>query len=275
MQNGGPRTMEGVRLRVDLAYRGDEFHGWQRQPGGLRTVQGVLEAALERLIGHNGSPRAAGRTDAGVHARGQVCHLDTHNAAEAERVVRALWGLMPDDVLVRKVRAVSPVFDARFSATSRRYSYRILRARDLFEPFAWYVRPPLDPEAMNAAAACLRGEHDFSSFCKSASLRESNRCHVDLCFFDWAEDSAIFHLRADRFLHNMVRNLVGTLVEVGRGTRRPEDVSEILAARDRRAAGRRAPPTGLCLEEVTYPPELDDPGHRPAPWGGAGPETAG
>jgi len=258
-----------VRLRIDLAYVGTAFHGWQVQPG-LRTVQGELARGAGRLLGRPVMPVGAGRTDRGVHARGQVAHLDVADAAEAERLVRALAGAMPDDVAVTGVRAVSPDFNARLSATFRRYSYHLLLGRDLFRPHCWQVAAPLDRAAMDRAAADVPGTHDFTSFCKAASLKDDgNVCAVDLCSFDWQDDSAILHVRANRFLHHMVRNLAGTLVEIGLGRRAGDDVPAILAARDRSRAGGMAPPEGLFLEEVGYPARLLDPAWR-EPAGGPG-----
>jgi len=136
-------------------------------------------------------------------------------------------------------------------------------ARDLFRPYAWYLWRPVDRAAMDAAAAAFLGAHDFISFCKATSLRDDgNVCDVSRCAFEWSRDSAIFHVRADRFLHHMVRNMVGTLVEIGRGERAPDDVPRILASRSRSACGRMAPPQGLFLEEVIYPG--DDGGERAA-----------
>lgn len=251
------------RLRLDLAYRGDGFHGWQVQPG-LRTVQGEVGACLERLLGRPCLPIGAGRTDTGVHARGQVAHVTLRDDAEAARVARSLPGMVPDDILVHGARRVSPAFDARRCATHRRYAYTLLTAPDLFRPFAWRVGWTLDRGAMDLACGNLLGVHDFTSFCRTASLRDDNRCRVDACGFEWGESWGIFHVQADRFLHNMVRNLVGVLVEVGRGRRRPDDLVAVLAARDRRAAGMRAPAHGLCLIEVGYPTAYDDPGYVPS-----------
>jgi tRNA pseudouridine38-40 synthase len=253
---------EPIRLRIDLAYVGTRFHGWQEQADGLRTVQGELRACLERLLGHGGGLTGAGRTDTGVHARGQVAHLTVHGRYEANRVVRALAAMVPDDIEIGRVREVASDFDARYSATARRYSYHLLLRRDLFQPHAYYVRRPLARTAMDSGAALLLGRHDFTSFCKQRSLRRNNHCRMEVCRFEWREDSAIFHVRADRFLHNMVRNLVGTLLDVGTGVRPPEAVAEILAARDRSRAGRTAPAHGLFLEEVIYPDGFDAPDHR-------------
>lgn len=246
---------------MDLAYDGTAFHGWQIQPD-LRTVQGELARQLTRLLGRETVPTGAGRTDTGVHALGQVAHCLGLNADEVERLGRALPGMVPEDIQVRAVREVSPAFDARFSARWRRYEYRLGFRRDVFRRrLEWQVGRDLDRAAMDAAAARVLGERDFSSFCKTASRRDNNRCRVVDCAFEWADDSAILHIRADRFLHNMVRILVGTLLEVGRGLRGAADLDDILAARDRRAAGNMASPCGLYMAEVGYDAQLDDPAY--------------
>jgi tRNA pseudouridine38-40 synthase len=250
------------RVRLDLAYVGAGFSGWQMQPD-RRTVQGELADRLERLLGRDCRPVGAGRTDTGVHARGQVAHVVLQGAAEVLRVCRALPKLCQDDIQILAARAVSPAFDARRSATSRRYAYRLCLMRNLFDPFAFHVPWRLDRDAMNAACARVRGVHDFTSFCKAGSLKTDNHCHMDLCALEWDDNVGILHIRADRFLHHMVRNLVGVLVEVGRGRRQPADLDRILEARDRRQAGMTAPAHGLFLEEVTYPPALLDPGYLP------------
>jgi tRNA pseudouridine38-40 synthase len=250
---------EVFRLRLDLAYVGLDFHGWQIQPD-ARTVQGELRRCLSRLLGRDAISVAAGRTDAGVHARGQVAHLTVATLEEVERVARALQHMVPHDIEVRRVHRVSPSFNARHSATARRYSYRIIQVRDIFRPHAWYVFRPLDREAMDTAAAAFSGSHDFSSFCKAKSLKKDhNLCDISHCAFDWGDDSAIFHVVANRFLHHMVRNMVGTLVEIGRHERDRDEIPRILAARSRSASGRMAPSQGLFLEEVHYPEQLMDP----------------
>jgi len=251
------------RVRLDLAYDGAGFHGWQAQAG-LRTVQGELGGLLARLLRRGIVPVGAGRTDAGVHARGQVCSFAVRDDAEFARLQRALAGLMPPDLQLLAIRAVSPLFNARFGATARRYSYHLLLRPDIFRArYAVLVPGSLDRAAMDAAAAHFSGTHDFASYCKRQSLRPEggNICAVDRCRFEWTEDSAILHIRADHFLHNMVRAVAGTLVEVGLGRRRPDDVPVILAARDRARAGRTMPARGLFLEEVSYPAALLDPHH--------------
>jgi len=257
-----PARLNGIRLRLDLAYVGRDFQGWQIQSEG-RTVQGELRRYLTRLLGRPATPVAAGRTDAGVHAHGQVAHLTVCDEDEAERVARALPRMCDPDLQVVRVRRVSPDFNARFSATARRYSYHIIQTRDIFRPHVWYHYRRLDRQAMDLAARDFVGEHDFSSFCKSRSLKEAgNLCDVRLCAFEWTADSAIFHVKANRFLHHMVRNMVGLLVEIGDGDRQPDAVGRTLAAKDRSAAGRMAPACGLFLEEVDYPKHLLDPAWR-------------
>jgi len=241
-----------LKIRIDLAYVGTEFHGWQIQPG-LRTVQGDLRSALVRLLARDVMPMGAGRTDSGVHARRQVVHLHVGTEDEIQRIARALPGMMPPDIEIKAVNPADPDFNSRRSAVARRYSYHLLQVRDIFRPHAWYVYQPLDRGAMDQAAADFLGAHDFASFCKANSLKDDNVCDVTRCAFEWGPDSAIFHVRANRFLHHMVRNMVGTLVEIGRAERPADEIPSILAARRRSASGRMAPSKGLFLEEVIYP----------------------
>lgn len=254
--------VSGIRLRIDLAYRGRDFHGWQIQPN-QRTVQGEVARQCRRLLGRDAIPVGAGRTDAGVHATGQVAHLDVADADEARRVCGALARLMPEDILIKEVRQITPHFNARFSAVARRYGYHLLFGRDIFRDQEWQLTARLDRLAMDRAAADFLGTHDFASFCLTASLKpDGNECTVDLCAFEWQERSAIFHVRANRFLHHMVRIMVGTLVEIGQGSRPSTSIGRVLAARDRSRAGRMAPPQGLFLEEVYYPEVIEEPRWR-------------
>ncbi len=261
-----------VRLRLDLAYDGTEFHGWASQPG-LRTVQGTLEGALAQILRVEAAPvTCAGRTDTGVHARGQVVHLDVDAevlqasagrspSPPAEALVRRLNGILPDDIRVHRTSAAPPGFDARFSAVWRRYAYRIADAPDLVDPLvrrsvlAWPRR--LDLEAMNEAAALLRGEHDFAAFCKKREGATTIRTLLDLT---WRRDEAgraVATVRADAFCHNMVRALVGTMITVGEGRREPSWAGEVLAAGERDPRVTVVHPHGLTLEEVGYPAEDD------------------
>jgi tRNA pseudouridine38-40 synthase len=260
---------EDFRLRIDLAYVGRDFQGWQIQAE-ARTVQGELRQLVSRVLDRPVTPVGAGRTDTGVNARGQVAHVALRSVAECERLIRALPGMVPGDIAVTGIRRVSPAFNARLSATSRRYSYHLLLGRDIFRPYCWQLGRDLDRAAVDRAAEQFLGTHDFTSLCKASSLKEDgNACDVSLCAFVWDVDTAVFHVRANRFLHHMVRNLVGLLVEVGCGRRDPRDMTRILGARSRSAAGGMAPAQGLFLEEVTYPEQLLDPDYVPAtPAGG-------
>lgn len=256
-----------VRLRLDLAYDGAGFHGWARQDG-LRTVQGDLETALDTVLRTTGTTlTVAGRTDTGVHARGQVAHVDLDPdllAASAGRspdapeiaLVRRLNGVLGPDVRVHRAAPAPPGFDARFSAVWRRYCYRIADDPAVVDPLArghvlaW--PRPLDLDRMNAAAALLVGEHDFASFCKKREGATTIRSLLDL---SWTRVAGVAEatVRADAFCHNMVRSLVGCLIAVGEGRREPEWAREVLVARARDSAVTVVHAHGLTLEEVGYP----------------------
>jgi tRNA pseudouridine38-40 synthase len=257
-----PRT---VRLRIDLSYDGSAFSGWAAQPG-RRTVEDVLAAALGRALRLPSAPKltVAGRTDAGVHARGQVAHLDVRAeawAGAADRAVARLAGLLPADVRVRAVGPAPEGFDARFSALWRRYSYRVCDDEAAADPLRrhetlWHFRR-LDLAAMNQAARSLLGEHDFAAFCRK---REGATTIRALRALDWHRDAhgtAAAAVVADAFCHNMVRALVGALLAVGEGRRPPGWPAAVLAAGIRDPGVRVVPPHGLCLEEVGYPPAGD------------------
>jgi tRNA pseudouridine38-40 synthase len=256
-----------VRLRLDLAYDGAGFHGWARQPG-LRTVQGDLEAALDTVLRVQGSSlTVAGRTDTGVHARGQVAHLDADPETVAEAaggsdagaaLARRLNGVLEPDVRIRRVTTAATGFDARFSAIWRRYCYRIVDDPAVEDPLTrghvlvW--RRPLDLERMNEAARLLLGEHDFASFCKRREGATTIRSLLEL---SWARVDGVAEatVRADAFCHNMVRSLVGCLIAVGDGRRDPAWAAEVLARGERDSAVTVVHAHGLTLEEVGYPPD--------------------
>jgi tRNA pseudouridine38-40 synthase len=247
--------MRDRSLKVTLEYDGTEFAGWQAQPG-ERTVQGVLEAAFSDLEGAPVAVTGAGRTDAGVHALGQVASVVSGLAMPADAVAAALNARLPDDLLVRSVEDAPPGFHARFSAVSRRYFYLIgLSPSPLWRRHRWLVTYDLDRDRMAEAARHLDGERDFSSFAVAGSEPNHHRCRVSLVSLEWEPrygGTIVFRMEADRFLRGMVRSIVGTLVEVGRGRTAPADIPGVLAALDRSAAGPTAPPWGLYLERVTY-----------------------
>ena len=250
-----------VRIRIDLSYDGTGFSGWAAQPG-RRTVEGVLAETLGHVLRLPAAPRltVAGRTDTGVHARGQVAHADLPDAvwaAHADAARRRLARALPPDIRVRAIGPAPDGFDARFSALWRRYSYRVCDDPPAADPLRrhetlWHPRA-LDLAAMNAAAGALTGEHDFAAFCRR---REGATTVRALRRLDWRRDDngvAVACVVADAFCHNMVRALVGALLAVGEGSRPPSWPSAVLAAAVRDPAVRVVPPHGLCLEEVRYP----------------------
>ena len=254
-----------VRVRVDLSYDGAGFSGWAAQPG-RRTVEGVLSETLGHVLRLPAAAHltVAGRTDSGVHARGQVAHADLPAdawAAHADAALRRLSRALPPDLRVRSIGVAPDGFDARFSALWRRYSYRICDDPAQADPLRrhdtlWTPRQ-LDVAAMNEAAALLLGEHDFAAFCRK---REGATTVRALRRLEWARDVdgvAVGGVVADAFCHNMVRALVGALLPVGEGSRPVSWPAEVLAAAVRDPAVRVVPPHGLSLEEVRYPdPEL-------------------
>ncbi len=241
-------------IKLILCYDGTEFHGWQRQPS-LRTVQQVLEEAIERLTGVRPTTTASGRTDAGVHAMGQVVHFLTASRHEPETFVRALNAMLPRDLRILDAAEMPQAFHATLDARSKRYRYTIDNAR-IPSPFqlrySWHVPKPLDAGAMGRAGASLLGRHDFRSF----ETDWPNRMSSVRTIFDVAVardgDLVTIEVEADGFLYNMVRSIAGTLVLVGQGKRPESWVADVLAAQDRVEAGPTAPPQGLFLLTVRY-----------------------
>ncbi|MFO0907964.1 MAG: tRNA pseudouridine(38-40) synthase TruA [Isosphaeraceae bacterium] len=241
-------------IKLLLTYDGTEFSGWQRQPD-HRTVQQELEEAIGRLTGVAATTTASGRTDAGVHALGQVVHFYTVSRHPTETFVKALNALLPRDVRVLGAWDVPQSFHATLDARSKRYRYVIDNGR-VADPFqlryAWHVHAPLDVVAMHRAGQALTGRHDFHSFETNWPNRTSSvRTILDLVV-ERVADRVTIEVEADGFLYNMVRSITGTLVEVGKGKWPGSRVAEILAAEDRREAGPTAPPQGLFLLQVRY-----------------------
>jgi len=242
------------RVRLTLEYDGTDFVGWQLQPNG-RSVQAVLESALAELLGAPVSADAAGRTDAGVHALGQVVAFDAPRALPGKAYLRGLSSLLPPDVAVVAAEEVPDDFDPRRWATGKRYRYLISRRpgrSPLLRRTHWELFASLDVEAMRSAAPALLGPHDFSSF--RAANCEAPHPRRTLRELGLHEDGDVLRIEVEgtAFLKHMVRNVVGSLVEVGRGKRPPEWIAEVLAAKDRTLAGPTAPAHGLTLVAVTY-----------------------
>ena len=241
-------------FKVTLEYDGSDYHGWQVQPG-LPTIQAALEAVIAQVSQQQTNVIGAGRTDAGVHALGQVAGFTTVATLSSAEWLRALNGLLPPDIAVRTIEPTTDDFHARFHAKSKLYRYRILMRphRSALERHrAWHTPYPLDAELIRTALKSLAGRHDFSSFQGSPTDTENPACNVTRLECIQSLDELSFEIEADRFLKQMVRNIVGTLVEVGRGKLQAGAVTEILAACDRTKAGPTAPPHGLYLVRVEY-----------------------
>lgn len=267
-RNDVPRTAD-KRLskfmptyRMLIEYEGTTFHGWQVQPG-RPTVQEALEDALEVALRVRPSVVGSGRTDAGVHARGQMAHFVTEQPVDTYRLFRSLNGILPGQIAVLGLEIAPEGFHARYSARSRRYHYYVsTKPRAIDRHVRCLIMPSPDFHAMNEAAAYLVGTHDFDAFCRVQSATVNRVCTISRAGWvaEEREGDWRFEIVADRFLHGMVRAIVGTLVEVGHGKRSPDDLPRLIASADRRKAGAAAPAHGLVLEHVGY----DDPTPRRA-----------
>lgn len=240
--------------KLTVAYDGTRFYGWERQPG-RETIQGKLEAVLSELTGGPVEVIGAGRTDAGVHARAMVASAQLETELAEEDIRDYCNRYLPDAIAVREVRECSPRFHARYNALGKTYRYTCFDGpvKPVFDRRYVTVldyRP--DVEAMQRAAAYLAGEHDFISFCGNPKMKKSTVRRVDSITVERRKDRILFTFHGEGFLQNMVRIMVGTLLEVGRGRWAPEQAAVILAAKDRTQAGPTAPPEGLCLMKVDY-----------------------
>lgn len=248
------RHLQMNTIKLTLEYEGTAYAGWQRQPD-HPTIQAALEDALAQITQTPITTVAAGRTDAGVHALGQVVSFRTDRSLSSQEWSRALNGVLPQDIAVLKAEFVSESFHARYSASGKLYEYRILNAPcrpALQRNRLWHVPKPLDIPRMAQAATAFLGKHDFSSFQGSPTDTANPICLIEECSVSWEPPLLRITIKADRFLKQMVRAIVGTLVEVGHGKRVPSDISKIIQATDRRTAGTTAPPHGLYLVDVMY-----------------------
>ncbi|MGP4042193.1 tRNA pseudouridine(38-40) synthase TruA [Gracilibacillus sp. D59] len=245
-----------MRLKAIIRYDGTFFAGYQVQPKG-RTIQGVIEKVLTKMHkGNHVRVTASGRTDQGVHAVGQVIHFDSELEIPLENWLRALNTMLPDDVEVMSITDVPADFHARYDVSEKEYRYYILNAKekDLFRRYyTHFVQEDLDLVAMHKASQFFLGSHDFSSFCAANSnvKGDKTRTITDIAIEQEGKD-IIVRVKGTGFLYNMVRIIVGTLIDIGLGNREPEEITQIIAAQDRSKAGKTAPPQGLYLWEVTY-----------------------
>jgi tRNA pseudouridine38-40 synthase len=248
-------------VQLVLHYDGSAFAGWQVQPE-RRTVQGELERVLATLCRERIVAQGAGRTDAGVHARGQVVGVQVPEKWQASSLRRAVNALLPDDVWVAAAHEMRPEFHARYSATGRRYAYHVGTDDSALSPFRrsweWYVARPIDRVALDAAAACLPGRHQFLAFSVrgTAPATDDHTCEIQRAEWSARNGGFTFHVEANRFLHHMVRFLVGTMVEIASGRRPLEDMPRLLVATTNDEVSPPAPAHALFLESVTYPDDL-------------------
>lgn len=259
MENG-----DTIRLQLTVHYDGYGFHGWQYQPD-QRTVQGDLQAALSRLADRPRTVVGSGRTDTGVHATGQVAAVDMPGRWSPAELHRALNAVLPPDIWVEAVRRVPPDFHPRYDAVARTYMYRVGTEPRAASPFhrrwCWPLAETLDEGLLGRAAELVGGDHSFASLSKAGQPERGERCVVDAAGWSAWELGLEFTIRADRYLHHMVRYLVGTMVDVARGRRPLEDMEGLLAGEDGLETSPPAPPEGLFLKHVEYPQHgsADDP----------------
>lgn len=245
------------RYFIYFSYKGTAYHGWQIQPNGI-SVQSVLTEAMSRILRTEIGLLGAGRTDAGVHAQLMVAHFDLETLLPGDfDLVAKLNSLLPKDIAVYKIVAVKPDAHARFDAISRRYEYHIVGRKNVFrQELATKVNGPLDFEAMNVAAQKLTAYRDFTSFSKVHTDALTNNCSVTLAEWQQVGEEWVFSIQADRFLRNMVRAIVGTLLEVGRGKMTVNEFVAVIESEDRCKAGVSVPAQGLYLVEINYPAGL-------------------
>ena len=241
-------------LRLDICYDGTRYRGWQRLPGKDDTIQGKIENTLTRLLGEEIEISGSGRTDAGVHARGQVANFHTESTMSAREILAGLRRYLPEDIGIYSCKDVSPRFHARLGAKEKTYRYRIWNsdAPCVFDRrFVTVLPERLDMDAMGAAAAHFVGEHDFSAFCGNPRFKKSTVRYIRSLEISRQGEEIVLEVTDNGFLHNMVRIIVGTLIEVGRGEREADSIPGLFGGR-RAEAGFLVPPQGLCLMEVYY-----------------------
>lgn len=252
------------RYAIEMAYLGTPFHGWQIQPNAI-TVQEVLNQGLSLLLGSSVQVVGAGRTDTGVHASHFVAHFDTELAVpDLAQLAFRLNSFVKQAIRIDRIVPVSEAFHSRFSAIQRTYRYIISQQKDPFlEPYAWLLHRNLDVKAMQDASQFLMGERDFSSFARQHSDTKSQVCTVNKAMWEIYDGRLLFTISANRFLRNMVRAIVGTMVDIGLGKLPPDSLLDILRQAKRSAAGQSAPPQGLFLSRIDYPPALFEVHPRP------------
>jgi tRNA pseudouridine38-40 synthase len=241
-----------MRFRLLIEYNGSAYNGWQIQNGQV-TIQGEIENALERIYSTQIGIVGAGRTDAGVHAKGQVAHFDIERKIDTGKLLRSLNGILKTDIRIKEISLVKPDFHARYSAIEREYHYFIAPyPTALYREYAWHLTYDLNLETMNDSAGYIIGCKDFMSFCRAKSDVNNHICQIKESKWLKKDGFILYRIRADRFLHGMVRALVGTFVDIGRGKLTITDFREIMKGKNRSLASQSAPARGLILEKVYY-----------------------
>ena len=245
-----------MRYFIQFSYFGKAYHGWQAQPNAV-TVQEVLQQTMSTLLRTNINLVGAGRTDAGVHAKQLFAHFDVQRALEIRETVQKLNSFLPSDIAVQRVFQVMPEAHARFDAIARTYEYHVVQEKNPFlTDYAHFVWLPLDMEAMNRAASILMEYEDFESFSRSQTDVQTYLCNLSYAQWQLKAESLVFTITANRFLRNMVRAIVGTLLPIGLGKTSVESIRTVIEGKDRGAAGPSAPAKGLYLTEVSYPENI-------------------
>jgi tRNA pseudouridine38-40 synthase len=244
--------MKNIKLTIE--YDGSHYAGWQRQENAM-SVQQMIEGALKKLTGEGISITGSSRTDSGVHARGQVANFFTDSTVPPDKYSYALNALLPRDIRITRSEEVDPDFHARFSVRGKKYKYSMIvnpHGTAIGNQYLHHVHVPLDIEAMNQAAGYFAGTHDFAAFMATGSSVRTTTRTIFYIRLDWDEPYLNLSVSGNGFLYNMVRIIAGTLLDVGKGKIRPEQIPGIIASRDRHRAGPTAPPNGLSLEEIYY-----------------------
>jgi len=244
-----------MRFFIELSYDGSNYHGWQIQPN-ANTVQAELNKALSIILNSKIEVAGAGRTDAGVHAKQMFAHFDCDTKFDFHTTIIKLNSFLPNDIAVRSFFNVNDDASSRFDAVSRTYNYNIVQHKSPFKKTAYFVHKTLDVEKMNLACHSILGKQDFTSFSKTNTQTYTNNCDVMLASFQWYDNELVFTIKADRFLRNMVRAIVGTLIEVGVGKIKAEQVKTIIAQNNRCMAGTSVPANALFLSKIEYPKDI-------------------
>ena len=244
-----------MRFFIQLSYKGTAYHGWQVQPN-ANTIQEEINKALSTILNVKIEVMGAGRTDTGVHAKQMFAHFDCNKVFEAKILIQKLNSFLPSDIAIQAIFEVGTEVSSRFDAISRTYEYHIVQHKSPFATDAYYLHKKLDVDAMNRGADYILGKQDFTSFSKVNTDTYTNYCEVALAHWEWDNNVLVFTIKADRFLRNMVRAIVGTLLEVGIAKISAEQVLDVIAAKDRCEAGTSAPAKGLFLAQVEYPKNI-------------------